>query len=615
MITNYQAGSKHLTGIFPKVSLKNNDLKTTEIKKIKSKKLAGKTKLSHQPYFRQPEEIFFSQSPNFVHHFKSSHILSIEFGSAELKLLYLIKTENKYYVKRSEEISFKNTFSNKPDIILDAIRSFYNNCKSKKLKVVLILHGPEVILKTIRLPIMKKEQIKEAVYWKLKQEMPSFSENDLWDYCQAGEITEDNNKWQKIVTIIAREKFVKKYLDILKKINVYPKKVIVKPLAYVHALETLTYRRIFTQKNIALIDIGLDTTLLCFFHNGALEFINTLPIGSKDIDRELSQPLIFKNRTINIKPEKMELFKRKYGIINDLLKHPEKSIFPYSRLMNNMLPVLKKYVYEIKRAVTFYENSPSGSKVQVAFITGKGSYLKNLSSFLIHELGFMVFPMGLFCRGKKASEQYQGREYTACFGAACHLGKNFNLIPKILRIAKKYKYWQKILISSSLFVFSVLLFLSIQFSNIIATNHLNNVKVKTEYQQIAESGQKYYQMTLHKKELDQFKFSLLNEFQNQSVLLKNLKILSALTPKEIVLSSIEYEGKGTSKLYNMKEENEGIIIISGTVYKDFMTSDISLLQFITKLQNLNYFKNIEIADKVKDENHKILSFKITMEPL
>ncbi len=565
-----------------------------------------------QRYLRQPDEIFLDYTSGLSHRLKSSHIVCIEFGPTEVRLMHLSRAIKKYQIERWKEISIQKPDLDDPAMILETISGFIDSCKVKRPKVVLVLHGPEVIVKALKLPLMNGEQLREAVYWKIKQEISSFSENDLWDFHTISEIVEGEKKWLRVLTVIAQEKFVKRYLDILYQIRINPNKVIMKPVALTLALRSLTYERVFTTKNIALIEMGRDSTLLCFFSQGMLEFVRILPMGSNNIDKALLKPLVLKNRKITLKPEKVELFKRKFGIVDGLLKQPEKVVFPFTKLYHHMLPVLERFVSELKRSIAFYENNFTGAKVQVAFFTGLGANLKNLNSFLIQQLGFPVFSVGPFFPSIRHGEHFQGKEYTACFGAACHRGRKFNFIPNDLRIAKRYKNWQKAIIGASFFIFLALALYSINLSDKLDSYRAENAIRKSEYQEMISIEKKYKQLTQQFKEINQFNLDLLDNLKSNTKIVDNLRILSSLIPDDIVLSSIDYKDIGSTNIYDMKNENEGIIVVSGMVYKNLMSADITLIQFITELQNLNYYKNIKIINKSKDDENKIFQFKINM---
>ncbi len=612
-MTSPQVKSKHIAGVFPGSNMDKHDPgKTGNYIVEKSKKPSGKALHYVQRYLRQPDEIFLDYTSGLSHRLKSSHIMCIEFGPTEVRLMHLSRAVKKYQIERWKEISIQKTDLDDPAMILETIGRFIDSCKVKRPKVVLVLHGPEVIVKAVKLPLMNGEQLREAVYWKIKQEIPSFSDNDLWDFHPISEIVEGEKKWLRVLTIIAQEKFVKRYLDILNQIRINPAKVIVKPIALTLALRSLTYERVFTTKNIALIEMGRDSTLLCFFRHGVPEFVRILPMGSDNIDKALLKPLVLKNRKIKLKPEKVELFKRKYGIVDGILKQPEKVVFPFTKLYHHMLPVLQRFVSELNRSIAFYENNFSGAKVQVTFFTGKGANLKNLNSFLIHQLGFPVFSVGPFFPSIRAGEHFQGNEYTACFGAACHKGKKFNLVPKDLRTAKRYKYWQKVIIGASFLIFSAFALFSINLSDTLDSYRAENAIRKTEYQKMIPTEKKYKQLTQQFKEMSQFKLGPLSRLKSTTKIVDNLRILSTLIPDDIVLSSIDYKDIGSTNIYDMKNENEGIMVLNGMVYKNFMSADITLIQFITGLQDLNYYKNIELADKSKDNNNKTFSFKINM---
>ena len=53
-----------------------------------------------------------------------------------------------------------------------------------------------------------------------------------------------------------------------------------------------------------------------------------------------------------------------------------------------------------------------------------------------------------------------------------------------------------------------------------------------------------------------------------------------------------------------------MVVIKGIVYKNFLSADIILIEFMNNLKEINYFKEITLADKSKKISEKIFNFKI-----
>jgi len=567
---------------------------------------------NNQPIIRQPQDIFFDQLNNSRHYFKSSNIICFEFSLSEIRLMHLVKVDMKYRIKHCEELPLNNAVGVDSETVTEAIRIFYNSCKTKSLKVVLVLGGPQILVKTIKIPSLRKDQIREAVYWKLKQEIPSFSKNDLWDFQPNGSVFEENQKWLNVLAVVARENYVGKYLDILHKIQISPQKVIVKPVAYNQLLHALMYNGIYTKRNIVLIAIEREATLLCFFKSGKLTFSKTLAVGSSTIDKKLYMPVVNGRKKVQIKAQKIELFKRKYGIVKDLLQNPGQSIFPLSQLQDRMIPELKKYVYEIRRSIQFYSNSYFGGKTDLAFITGQGAKLKNLNVYLMNELGIEV------CSIRANTQHYNNNfypaeEFTACFGAALHKGRKFNLIPHRIRKLKKYKYWQKALLMYSILLFSILAFLSFEISATLDDYGVKHDQKKTEFTKALALENTYKGMLHNKKNLEMFSFKINKVLHKQSELEYNLHVLSSLVPDNIVLKSLDFKESASSQYYGRDKEEDGLMIIKGLVVNTNFSADLLLIQFISALQDLSYYTSIELIEKSKNETDHSLNFTLKME--
>ena len=94
------------------------------------------------------------------------------------------------------------------------------------------------------------------------------------------------------------------------------------------------------------------------------------------------------------------------------------------------------------------------------------------------------------------------------------------------------------------------------------------------------------------------------------ILINILKIFSNVTPHDIALTSIEFFDKGSSNLFENVKLEESMVVIQGNVYKNFLSADITLIEFMNNLKKLNYFKEIILKDKTKRMDEKIFLFRI-----
>ena len=56
--------------------------------------------------------------------------------------------------------------------------------------------------------------------------------------------------------------------------------------------------------------------------------------------------------------------------------------------------------------------------------------------------------------------------------------------------------------------------------------------------------------------------------------------------------------------------DKGILIIEGIVYRNFMSADVTLIDFITNLKSTNFFKDVTLAKQRKQIKQNVFQFKI-----
>jgi type IV pilus assembly protein PilM len=555
----------------------------------------------------------------------SSEIISIEIDSSFIRVLYIREIKNRYHIISWAEQPLNDKKMDRTVAIMLAIRNAIDLKVLRKSKVILSLFGPEIIIRTITVPQLKGNELKEAVFWKNQKEVMNFSEESLWDFQVISEINEEDKKQLNVLSIITQEHYVRKYLELLKEIDVYPKKVIVKPIALTLAFNKLTNRMAIINKNLLVVDIGRESSILCFYRHTKLEFVRTLAFGGNMIDQTLNQPIVLKDRQIKLDPRKIIIFKRRHGILNEFLQGTDKTHFPFNQLYKFMQPALQMFVNELKRSLAYYQSNYNTAEINAIFITGSGCNLKNLDKYLTHQLDIPVNLIAPSFPSIVSGTYVPGFEFTACFGATQSANEKFNFIPKEMRMEVKYQKYQKVII-----LLAVLIFIILGYFSKGAFDELNQYKKATDiidkdYQKIYASEVEYDRYKTELKQIEQRLNSINQKLKIDNKVCDVLKIISNHIPDDIVLSSINFIEREVTEIEAKpvksgkvkkpskkkgKKENKGVFVIDGIVYRNFISADITLIDFITNLKKTNFFKDVTLANQRKRIEENVFQFKI-----
>lgn len=134
-----------------------------------------------------------------------------------------------------------------------------------------------------------------------------------------------------------------------------------------------------------LVDFGADITTVSIYKNNHLQYLNVIPMGSRNITRDLT--------TLNLLDDQAELVKKTYGIIDDS-EIPESSLYGIRSLdIVNYIKARMEEIFinihnQIKLANFTEEQLPKG----FVFI-GKGSKLRGLANAIAKQTK-MPFRLG-----------------------------------------------------------------------------------------------------------------------------------------------------------------------------------------------------------------------------
>jgi len=585
--------------------------KTVQEIQRESPKPKAVKKVKDVEYVKDPNSLFLNTIDSVFSKLNAKSKLVIEIGQSEIRVMHLIKVKNKYNIGYWAVESLSPSDFQNPETVILTLRNLIDKKLLKSSEVVLSLYGPEVVIRTLTVPKLEGKELRDAIYWKNKNELPNLTNDALWDFEIIGEKEEAKKRVYNVLSIIAYDAFVRKNLTLLRELNIYPKMILAKPISLHSALNQLTYEWAVEEKTTVLAEIGKDTTLLNFYSNGKLEFVRSIMLGSNKIDNALDKPIKLKNKHIKLHPEKIDIFKQKHGILLELLKgDTSKSYFPYNQLFEFIKPVLQMFVSELKRSFTFYLNSYNQEQIDLLFITGGGTKLKNIDQFLKMQLEVPVHTIAPSFPSIVQGSYKPGYEFTACFGAAARKEKSFNFIPKDVKTENKYREVQNTLKIAVTLIFAIILVYSsfLFFDEQNYTNQVNDLDKR--YQELHPSEVQYNEVLEEVRAQEKKRQDLLGNVSTDPKIMNILKIFSNFTPDDISLTSIDFFDKGASNLFENVKIEESMVVIKGMVYKNFLSADITLIEFMNNLKELNYFKEITLADKTKRIDAKIFSFKI-----
>jgi type IV pilus assembly protein PilM len=225
-------------------------------------------------------------------------------------------------------------------------------------RVVVSLPEDQVSSHIVEMPMMKDDEIKQALQWQVEQYIPIPAEKAAWSYQV---IKKDPVLGSVEVLLVAVAKtLVNSYNQVLEQAGLE-----------VGAMETelMAVSRAVVPSDFPLsmvVDIGSKGTDLGVVKNGQLVFSRTVPTAGEAFTRAIEAGL-------GLDRVQAEEYKNSYGFSKDKLE---------GKLVSVMSPVLNVISNEIKKTMDFYMSKHPGDGIKVVTLTGGIATLPEIATIL-----------------------------------------------------------------------------------------------------------------------------------------------------------------------------------------------------------------------------------------
>jgi len=243
----------------------------------------------------------------------------------------------------------------------------------KNKRVVCNLPEEKVFIRVIQLPLMKKEEIANAVFWEAEAHIPLSANEVYMDWQVIKPIVNHLDHLDILVAAVPRD-LVQSYSSFLKKSGLQPIALEPESVAVVRSLI-----RSDNHKPTIIVDFGSTGTNFVVFSARAIRFTSHTYISG-----QLLSDAIAKN--LKVSKKEAQQLKVKIG-----LDETKKKGGVYKALK----PVVDDLVKQISEYIDFYHNNSthvhaSKKEIEQVLLCGGDSLLTNLSSYLEQELKISV---------------------------------------------------------------------------------------------------------------------------------------------------------------------------------------------------------------------------------
>jgi len=247
--------------------------------------------------------------------------------------------------------------------LADVVKKLYKDSKIKNKQIVVALPEFSVFTRFLEFPGVKKEELKDAVFYEAKQYIPVPIEEVRMSYVPIG-FNESKNA-PRVLLVAAPLKVIETYINITEMAGLEVVAIETESVALGRAMFRAT-----NQKHIVMLDFGANSTDMSIMMDGYLVFSQSISIGSDS----LTQAIVNK---FNFEYNQAEEYKRNYGVTPNVLE---------GKIYEVLSPIMESIMLEVSRGIEFYKNKTLSPAPTEYLLTGDGALLPGLAEYISNAL-------------------------------------------------------------------------------------------------------------------------------------------------------------------------------------------------------------------------------------
>lgn len=529
---------------------------------------------------------------------KLRSILGIDLRVTSVKLVEIVNEQGKFTLKNwgMAEIpsSLLDKHPEKEDAQADALKKLIQANKIKTKDAAVVVGGGESFVKILNLSEVAKGEARDAVKWKLAEEIPFPIEEAVFDYYPLTSSPESGPESEYLAACIDTD--IYRNIDrVIKRAGLKLTSVTIIP----DALHRIFEAGILKDKGkvVSLIYMGKRTTNISIIKDNRIVFNRELNIGGENITLAMSGVLVSPEGRVDVSPEQAEKIKVEHGIPIDVAAYPKISDIPITQLQAMVRPALERIQDEIMRSFEYYKGQTGEASVDKIILTGGSAMTGNLAKFISEGVGIPVETPKLTeglqidpgIENKTALEKISPR-LSAAIGSALVANEKINLIPD--EIKHRWELAAQEILKPQYMIVAYLIFLFIFYMafwtnafvlrNIIAGIDKKLVEYKPRIEVLG-----VMERTVRAQDRRKLALQLQEEERTKIPLI--FEEISRIIPKSVIIKTINI--------------SSGNVRIWGVAFEIGDTAENVLSKFVLSLSSSSYFSGVEMIQASKNNNY------------
>jgi type IV pilus assembly protein PilM len=300
------------------------------------------------------------------------------------------------------------------------------------LPIAVAIAGPEVIVRRLDVPPMSAKELREAVRWQIKDELPFPIQEAVVDCAVIGEVWDKDVKKQDVLVAAAPRATVQALVATIERAGGQVASVTPGALAAWAGIAALDQA---AAGAIAVVEIGHQASTVAIVKDRQVRVTRELQVGGRGLTDALVGTVASEHGERAIDPATAEALKRRYGVLADDASGVSEEGVPLFHVASLMRPVLEQALTDLSRFLDFYRLQVDPAGVSRVLLCGGGAAVKGLAAFLSDGLGIPVSvwnPLARMATARPLEEEQvadDGPRLAVAAGLAVAPERLLNLLP------------------------------------------------------------------------------------------------------------------------------------------------------------------------------------------
>lgn len=322
--------------------------------------------------------------------FAKKTTVGIDFGHHSIKAMQLERTADAWKVTKLASVptpaeAMKDGVVVDPSLMGLVLKQMLKDNHISATSAHVAVAGGSVIVRPVRIPKMAEGALRKSMKLEAGRYVPSSADDSYIEF----EILGDADEAQMDVLVVAAPKdIVETRLQVCEAAGLEVESVDIEAFAIYRSVVEADPAHDWSEKTIAVIDVGANTTNVSVIQHGLFAMSRTIPNGGQMLTEALKN--YFKLSDEDAESGKAQLDFRE--LLNDAI--PRES--PPLRVLQ---PHVDDLVREIRRSLNYYQSQQQDAKdgaVDALLLTGGGVKLTGLSEYIAHKLGIETMSLDVY---------------------------------------------------------------------------------------------------------------------------------------------------------------------------------------------------------------------------